>query len=234
MIERGDIFYVRIEPGSTTGHEIQKDRPCVVVSKPELCREAKVVSVVMLTTSRLQHIKDMPEHVSIRSTGKILSTAMCESVYTVDVSRLKSKMGRVTKSEQQMIDMGLMIGLGLDFAPTTSLQAAVSAQSFAGGKLEAENVRSRARRIQEPGGACHRCKGERSKEAMNEMERACEYLEAMAKKAGVEVLVMQSPIEPGKFQIRRKGGYRPDRIVTVSMEEPRERFAAKVRGLMEG
>ena len=113
MIERGDIFYVRIDPEMTTGHEIKKDRPCIVVSRPELCREAKVVSVVMMTTSYLQSIKDMPEHVSIRSTDKVISTAMCESVYTVDVSRLKNKAGHITQQEQQMVDTGLMIGLAL-------------------------------------------------------------------------------------------------------------------------
>lgn len=106
-IKRGDIFYVTIP--YATGHEIEKDRPGIVVSCDELNRSSLCVAVVMCSASNK---RDLPEHITIRSTP-VQSTALCEHIYTVDKSRLEKFVGRCTKSEMAAVDIGIISGLGL-------------------------------------------------------------------------------------------------------------------------
>ena len=106
-IKRGDIYYATIP--CATGHEMKKDRPCVVVSCGELNRTSPCVTVVMCSTSN-KH--DLPEHITLRSTPAV-STAMCEHIYTVDRSRLERFLGRCTKGELEAVDIGIMAAMGL-------------------------------------------------------------------------------------------------------------------------
>lgn len=107
-IKRGDIYYVAIP--YATGHEMEKDRPAIIVSCDELNRTSTCVAVVMCSASNK---RDLPEHIVIRSTP-LISTAMCEHIYTVDKSRLERHMGHCSKSELAAIDIGIMTAVGLD------------------------------------------------------------------------------------------------------------------------
>ncbi|MEG1562866.1 MAG: type II toxin-antitoxin system PemK/MazF family toxin [Bacteroides sp.] len=107
-IKRGDIYWVEIR--SATGHEMDKDRPGIVVSCDELNETSPLVSVVYLSTSTSR--LELPEHVTIRSAERP-STALCEQVYSVDKVRLNRLCGRVTVDELRLVDMALMIGLAL-------------------------------------------------------------------------------------------------------------------------
>ena len=94
-INRGDIFYVN--PSETVGSEQRSGRPAIIVSNP-LCNEhSPVVEVVYLTC---QYKKPMPTHVRIESAGK-RSTALCEQISSVDVSRLGDFKGHLTDREIQ-------------------------------------------------------------------------------------------------------------------------------------
>ena len=106
-INRGDIFYVTIP--YATGHEIEKDRPAIVVSCEELNRTSPCVAVVMCSASPK---KELPEHITIRTTP-VVSTALCEHIYTVDKSRLGKFVGRCTKAEIAALDIGIMSALAL-------------------------------------------------------------------------------------------------------------------------
>ena len=106
-ILRGEIYYVAIP--YATGHEMEKDRPAIVVSCEELNRTSPCVAVVMCSASPK---KELPEHITIRTTP-VVSTALCEHIYTVDKSRLEKFVGRCTKSEMAAVDIGIMSGLGL-------------------------------------------------------------------------------------------------------------------------
>lgn len=68
-----------------------------------------VVQVVYCSASPK---KELPEHITIRSTEQI-STALCENVYTVDKSRVGRYVGRCTRREMEQVDLGLLSGLGL-------------------------------------------------------------------------------------------------------------------------
>ena len=107
-IKRGEIYYVAIP--RATGHEVQKDRPGIVVSCDALNRRSGTVALVMCSASAGR--RDLPEHVVIRSTP-ISSTAMCEHIYAVDKSRLGKPLGVCSRKEMDAVDAGIMAGLGL-------------------------------------------------------------------------------------------------------------------------
>lgn len=107
-ILRGQIFYVT---GTTppTGAEIWGDRPGIIVSNDVNNKYSDAVSVVYLTTNTKKHYS--PVHVNIHSSKKP-AIAMCEQVHSVDKSRLRDYMGRITPQEQKQIDAALALSLG--------------------------------------------------------------------------------------------------------------------------
>ena len=111
-MKRGEVYFVSIP--HSTGHEMMKDRPGVIVSCTDRGPQ-KVVTVVLCSTSTS---RDFRNHVTLRTLQK-MTVAMCEHVCTVDCSRLGTYLGEVSASELQSIDIGLLSHLGLDlFAPT--------------------------------------------------------------------------------------------------------------------
>lgn len=106
-VERGEIRYIEIP--YSTGHEIRKSRPGIIVSCDPMNRTSPCVEVVYCSPSDK---RDMPGHITVRSTP-VPSTALCEHIYTVDRSRVGRLMGRCTKNEMDAIDIGLVSGLGI-------------------------------------------------------------------------------------------------------------------------
>lgn len=106
-MRRGEIYWVDIP--NAIGHELMKDRPAIIVSCDALNDNSPVVQVVYCSASPK---KELPEHITIRSTKQI-STALCENVYTVDKNRVGRYVGRCTKREMEQVDLGLLSGLGL-------------------------------------------------------------------------------------------------------------------------
>lgn len=86
VVRRFDICLVNLDP--TTGSEIQKTRPCVVVSPDEMNRNIKTVIIAPLTTAA----KDYPTRVSCtfrKKQGQIV----LDQIRTIDKSRLVKKLG---------------------------------------------------------------------------------------------------------------------------------------------
>lgn len=110
-MKRGEVYFISIP--HSTGHEMMKNRPGVVVSCPDK-GSSSLVTVVLCSASASQ---DRRNHITLRTLRK-LTVAMCEHVCTIDCSRLGSYLGEVTASELQSIDIGLLSHLGLDlFSP---------------------------------------------------------------------------------------------------------------------
>lgn len=107
-MRRGDIYIVK-NNRPTTGHEMAKSRPAVIVSSDGLNATSEVVEVVYLTT---QPKKELPTHASLSSTGRE-STACCEQIDSVAVQRLGHYCGQVTDDEMAAIDAALLASLGL-------------------------------------------------------------------------------------------------------------------------
>lgn len=106
-VRRGDIVFVCND--SHVGREIKKTRPAIVVGCDEQSAHSPIISVVMCTSA---HGRRIPEHVALHSTP-CPCIALCESVYTVDRSRIRSRAGHVTPQEMEQIDCALLGGLGL-------------------------------------------------------------------------------------------------------------------------
>jgi mRNA interferase MazF len=87
-VKRGDVWLVSLDP--TVGSEIQKTRPCIVVSPGELLDRIRTVIVVPLTTGNRPAAFRVPVRFQ-RKDG----LALPEQVRTVDKSRLVRRLGGV-------------------------------------------------------------------------------------------------------------------------------------------
>ena len=93
VVNRFDVFLINLDP--TVGSEIQKTRPCLVISPDEMNRHIRTVIVAPMTTAG----KDYPTRVSCefqRKKGQIV----LDQVRTIDKSRLIKKIGTVDPQVQ--------------------------------------------------------------------------------------------------------------------------------------
>jgi mRNA interferase MazF len=90
VVARGEVWLVALDP--TVGSEIQKTRPCVVVSPGELNDHLRTVIVAPMTTGS----RPAPFRVSLtfsRKRGLIL----LDQIRTVDKDRLIKKAGTISE-----------------------------------------------------------------------------------------------------------------------------------------
>jgi mRNA interferase MazF len=90
VVTRGEIWLVQLDP--TVGSEIQKTRPCIVVSPPEMHGFLRTVIVAPMTTGA----KPAPYRIPItfeKNKGLIL----LDQLRTVDKTRLIKRVGRATE-----------------------------------------------------------------------------------------------------------------------------------------
>lgn len=118
MTSDEERYSISHEGGATNGSEQFADRPAVVVSNDENNKHSGVIEVVYMTT---QPKKDLPTHVTVRSTGR-LSTVLCEQVSSVSTDRVNNYIGQVSEQEMKNIDIALMISLQLSGGGKTSKQ----------------------------------------------------------------------------------------------------------------
>ena len=90
-VRRGEVFLVDLNP--TRGNEIQKMRPCVVVSPNELNKYLRTFIVAPLTTG--SHL--CPFRVPCRFGGKS-GHVILDQIRAVDRERLVRRLGRLSPS----------------------------------------------------------------------------------------------------------------------------------------
>ncbi|WP_437762928.1 type II toxin-antitoxin system PemK/MazF family toxin [Sorangium sp. So ce764] len=88
-VRRGDVFLIDLDP--TRGSEIQKTRPCVVVSPDELNAHLRTVIVAPLTTGGQPY----PFRVACRFSNKS-GHVVIDQLRTVDRERLVRHLGRIS------------------------------------------------------------------------------------------------------------------------------------------
>lgn len=88
-IRRGEVFLVDLNP--TRGSEIQKTRPCLVVSPDELNEHLRAVIIAPLTTGGQAY----PFRVSCRFGGRA-GRVVLDQVRTVDRERLVRRLGQLS------------------------------------------------------------------------------------------------------------------------------------------
>jgi mRNA interferase MazF len=86
---RDEVWLVSLDP--TQGTEIQKTRPCLVVSPDEMNQHLQTVIVAPMTTAT----RPYPTRVALRFQGKSGQAAL-DQLRAVDRQRLMRKLGAVT------------------------------------------------------------------------------------------------------------------------------------------
>lgn len=90
-VRRFDVYLVALDP--TLGSEIQKTRPCVVVSPDEMNRFIRTVIIAPMTTKG----KDYPTRVLCSFQGKE-GQVVLDQLRTVDKVRLVKRLGVLDKN----------------------------------------------------------------------------------------------------------------------------------------
>jgi len=96
MVRRGDVFLVNLDP--TRGEEIQKTRPCVIISPDELNAHLRTFIVAPLTTG----IHSYPFRVTCRFEGKS-GFIVLDQIRTVDRERLVRRLGKLSASTLEQV-----------------------------------------------------------------------------------------------------------------------------------
>ncbi len=89
MVSRGDVWLVALDP--TIGVEIQKTRPCVVISPAELNDHMRTVIVAPMTTGN----RPAAFRVPVTFQGKT-GLILVDQVRSVDKQRLVQRKGALT------------------------------------------------------------------------------------------------------------------------------------------
>ena len=88
VVKRFEVYLVSLDP--TTGREIRKTRPCLVISPNEMNHYVATVIVAPMTTKG----RDYPTRVNCSFNGKD-GQVVLDQIRTVDKSRLVHKLGEI-------------------------------------------------------------------------------------------------------------------------------------------
>lgn len=105
--KRGDVYWVNLDP--VVGTEIRKVRPAVVVSNDACNRHGHRV-VVLPITSNTESL--YPGEAAVEIKGRP-GRALGDQIRSIDKSRLKTRLARLTADEMSRVDEALAITLGL-------------------------------------------------------------------------------------------------------------------------
>ncbi len=86
MVSRGEIYLVNLDP--TVGSEVQKTRPCLIVSPDEMNQYIRTVVIAPMTTRQ----RNYKSRVAIKFDGK-QGEVMLDQIRTIDKTRLIKKSG---------------------------------------------------------------------------------------------------------------------------------------------
>ena len=93
VVHRFDVYLINLDP--TVGSEIQKIRPCLIISPDEMNRHIRTVIVAPMTTAG----KEYPTRISCtfkKKKGQIV----LDQIRTIDKSRLIKRLGTIDPNAQ--------------------------------------------------------------------------------------------------------------------------------------
>lgn len=96
-----DVWLVALNPA--TGAEIQKTRPCLVISPNEMNLHLRTAIVAPMTTTQ----RPYPTRVAVTFQGKHGQVAL-DQLRAVDRERLVRKLGRVSKTTASLVSATLI------------------------------------------------------------------------------------------------------------------------------
>ena len=92
VIQQYEVYLINIDP--TIGHEIQKTRPCLVISPEEMNNNIRTVIIVPMTTKSHAYPTRIPVWFNKKSGWIVL-----DQIRTVDKARLVKKLGKISSRE---------------------------------------------------------------------------------------------------------------------------------------
>lgn len=95
-LNRFEVYLVSLDP--TVSHEMQKTRPCLVVSPDDINRYLRTVIVAPMTTAG----RPYPTRVACRFRGK-KGQVVLDQLRTVDRARLVKRLGRLDVKASAMV-----------------------------------------------------------------------------------------------------------------------------------
>lgn len=95
-LERFSVYLFKLDP--TEGSEIQKTRPCCIISPDEMNHNISTVIVAPMTTRG----RDYPTRVNCLFQKK-KGQLVLDQIRTVDKSRLVKRLGRISKETQSQV-----------------------------------------------------------------------------------------------------------------------------------
>jgi len=96
VVKRFDVYLVNLDP--TVGYEIQKTRPCLIISPDEMHQHIRTVIIAPMTMRERQYPTRVPCEFQGRP-GEIV----LDQIRTVDKSRLVRRLGRIGEATQQEV-----------------------------------------------------------------------------------------------------------------------------------
>jgi mRNA interferase MazF len=93
VANRFDVYLTNLN--QTVGSEIQKTRPCLVISPDEMNRHIRTVIIALMTTAD----KDYPTRVSCTFKNK-KGQIVLDQIRTIDKTRLVKKLGTIDPETQ--------------------------------------------------------------------------------------------------------------------------------------
>src|ERR1035441_633822 len=100
MVKRGEVWLVNLDP--TVGSEIQKTRPCVVISPPEMHDYLRTALIAPMTTGS----HPAPFRIPVRHGGK-QGLILLDQIRAVDKTRLVKRAGAIGPATMQATLAGL-------------------------------------------------------------------------------------------------------------------------------
>lgn len=96
VIARFEVYLVQLDP--TTGSEIRKTRPCLVISPDQLNLHIRTVIVAPMTTKG----RPYPTRIPVRFQGKS-GQIVLDQIHTVDKARLVKRLGTISSSTARRV-----------------------------------------------------------------------------------------------------------------------------------
>jgi mRNA interferase MazF len=96
VVGRFEVYLVNLDP--TLGTEIQKARPCLIISPDEMNNHIATVIVAPMTTKG----REYPTRVNCQFEGKE-GQIVLDQIRTVDKIRLVKKLGKISPATQKQV-----------------------------------------------------------------------------------------------------------------------------------
>lgn len=110
-IKKGQIYYADLSP--VVGSEQGGRRPVLVIQNDKGNKYAPTTIVAIITSRKTKTY--LPTHIWLDSTCNLPKDSMVEleQIRTIDKSRLKNYVGKISYTNELQINYGLTISLGL-------------------------------------------------------------------------------------------------------------------------